>query len=107
MNHLHTTKTPTAASDHDPSRRSALQRGLAGVAGAAMFWMVHPGARAADNKLAKAAVQYVDQGSVAGKDCDDCIHFLPGPTARDPATCRIVEGTISPHGNCLAFSPRR
>jgi hypothetical protein len=41
-----------------------------------------------------------------GKDCDDCSQFVPGATPDAPGTCRIVEGAISPHGHCIAFTPK-
>jgi hypothetical protein len=48
----------------------------------------------------------VDAGKVEGKDCDDCSQFVPGKTARDLGTCKIVEGEINPHGHCIAFTPK-
>jgi hypothetical protein len=88
------------------SRRVAMQRGLGAAAGVVMVWAASGNARAADGKLPKATVQYTDSGAPKGMDCDDCIQFIPGKTARDPATCKVVEGDISPHGHCLAFSPK-
>jgi hypothetical protein len=88
------------------ARRDALQRGLIGVAGAVMFWMSRESAHAQATKLAKAAVQYVEGGNFPGKDCDDCTYYLAGAQKSDPASCKIVEGPISPHGHCIAFSPR-
>ena len=94
--------------DHDSgaSRRDALQRGLGAIAGVAIVWVAQSSALAAQNKLTKAAVQYVDAGTVEGKDCDDCSQFVAGKTAKDPATCKIVEGEINPHGHCIAFTPK-
>ena len=88
------------------SRRKALQRALGGVAGAGIAWFVDRSAFAASSKLAKAAVQYTDTGNVPDKDCDDCSQFVPGKTAKDTGTCRLVEGDINPHGHCLAFTPK-
>ena len=88
------------------SRRHALQRGLGAITGAALVSVAATGAWAADNKLAKSAVQYVDAGKDEGKDCDDCSQFIAGKTAKDLGTCKIVEGTINPHGHCIAFSPK-
>ena len=90
----------------EASRRAALQRGLRAIAGVAIVCVAGRNAWATPNKLAKAAVQYVDAGNVPGKDCDDCSQFVPGKDARGPGTCRIVEGDINPHGHCIAFSPR-
>jgi len=88
------------------SRRKALQRGLGGVAGAAIIWLVEGSATAAPGKLTKAAVQYTDTGNVPDQDCDDCYQFVPGEKAKDTDTCKLVEGVINPHGHCLAFTPK-
>jgi hypothetical protein len=88
------------------SRRAALRGGFGAIAGVAMIWIAPVRVRAASDKLAKATVQYTDSGNVAGKDCDDCSQFVAGKTARDPASCKIVEGVINPHGHCIAFTPK-
>jgi len=88
------------------SRRDAVQRGLGLVATIVVVAGASRAASAADGKLAKSAVQYTDVGTQKGMDCDDCIQFLPGPTAGGPGGCKVVEGEISSHGHCLAFSPK-
>lgn len=87
----------------DLSRRAATF-GL----GTAIAWLAVGPARAGAQagKLAKDAVKYVDKGDVPGKDCDDCLQYVAPASARAPATCRIVEGPISPHGHCVAFTPK-
>jgi hypothetical protein len=55
-------------------------------------------------KLAKADVQYQDRPR-DGKDCDDCMHFVRGAQGT-PSTCKVVDGAISPHGYCFAFTPK-
>jgi len=87
------------------TRRHALRRTAALGLGAAVTWMTAAPA-AAQTKLAKAAVKYVDKGDVPGKDCDDCMHYIAPGKADGPASCRLVEGAISPHGHCVAFTPR-
>jgi hypothetical protein len=87
-------------------RRDALRGGLGAIAAVAIVWIAPRSALAASDKVSKAAVQYTDNGNVAGKDCDDCSQFLPGTSVKDPGTCKIVEGEISPHGHCLAFTPK-
>ena len=87
-------------------RRDALRGGLGAIAAVAMVWIAPRSALAASDKVSKAAVQYTDTGNVAGKDCDDCSQFLPGKTPKDSGTCKIVEGAISPHGHCIAFTPK-
>jgi hypothetical protein len=65
-----------------------------------------PRAVGAQAKLAQSTVQYVAIGNVPHMDCDDCIQFVPGKTAKDKGLCKIVEGEIDPHGHCVAFSPK-
>jgi hypothetical protein len=87
-------------------RRDALRGGLGAIAAAAMVWIAPRGALAASDKVSKAAVQCTDTGNVAGKDCDDRSQFVPGKSIKDRGTCKIVDGEISPHGHCLAFTPK-
>jgi hypothetical protein len=87
------------------TRRLALRRGAALGLGATVLWLAARPA-AAQAKLAKDAVKYVDKGDVPGKDCDDCMHYIAPAKAGAPASCRLVEGAISPHGHCVAFTPK-
>jgi hypothetical protein len=96
----------TTRSHEDADRRDARRQGLRLAAGAAIIWVMPVGVLAQAKKLDRSAVQYVDQGKDPGKDCDDCAQFVPGPNPRAMGTCRIVEGPISPHGHCLAFTPK-
>ncbi|HEY2559645.1 MAG TPA: hypothetical protein VGI48_08070 [Caldimonas sp.] len=87
-------------------RRDAILGGLGAIGAVSMIWVAPRSALAASDKVSKAAVQYTDTGNVRGKDCDDCSQFVPGKTAKDSGTCKIVEGAISPHGHCIAFTPK-
>ena len=87
------------------TRRCALRRGAAIGLGATIVWAAGAPAHA-QGKLAKEAVKYVDKGDVPGKDCDDCMQYIAPANAKSPATCRIVDGPISPHGHCVAFTPK-
>ena len=81
------------------SRRSALK-------GIAVIALLGTAAGAlADTKLTKAAVKYQDKPS-GGKDCDDCLQFIPGATPKAKGQCKVVEGAISPNGYCIAFTPK-
>jgi hypothetical protein len=88
------------------SRRLAIQHAIGAVAAVALACISSAGARAAQQKLSKTAVNYVDVNTYEGMDCDDCAHFVPGKTAKAQGTCKIVDGAISPHGHCIAFSPK-
>ena len=86
------------------SRRTVIKTGISALAGVALVSFTGAKALAADVELAKSAVQYEDVAKDSGKDCDDCIHFIPGKTANAAGTCKVVEGEINPHGHCLAFA---
>ena len=86
--------------------RRLLVKGAALLAGVAIVPLLGIGRKAfADGKLTKESVKYQDK-TKEGKDCDDCIQFIPGKAAKDTGTCKVVEGAISPHGYCLAFTPK-
>jgi hypothetical protein len=87
-------------------RRATLRAGLGALVAVSIVWIVPRKAVAAADKVSKASVQYTDTGNIPGKDCDDCSLFVSGKSAKDPGTCKIVEGDISPHGHCLAFTPK-
>jgi hypothetical protein len=40
------------------------------------------------------------------KKCSGCTFFIKGKTATDDGSCKIVEGSISPNGYCIAYSPK-
>jgi hypothetical protein len=41
-----------------------------------------------------------------GQHCSDCALFVPGKTATDDGTCKVIPGSISPNGWCVAFSKK-
>ena len=53
----------------------------------------------------KAAMQYVDHPN-GSMECSNCIQFIPGPSAKADGKCKIVDGAISPHGYCNAYSAK-
>src|SRR3954465_16083548 len=85
-------------------RRSLLKRAALLVTGLAALPLMQTIARAAE-KLQKAAVNYQDKPK-NGKDCDDCMHFVAGATPKAMGTCKVVDGAVSPHGYCAAFTPK-
>ena len=87
------------------SRRSLLKRAalIAGVATISL--LANTRGVFAEGKLAKAVVKYQGKPK-SGKDCDDCLQFIPGATPKANGTCNVVDGAISPHGYCDAFARR-
>jgi hypothetical protein len=79
------------------TRRSLVEAAI-GAFGAAAALVAHPRPGAATPAISKAVVAYQDQPEGA-KECDRCVQFVP------PSSCKVVEGTISPHGCCRIFMP--
>ena len=79
-------------------KKAALAAGLAVApwAGSAL---------AQSGKAAKKDMHYQDKPK-DGQDCDDCIHFIPGKSAKAMGTCQIVSGEISPKGWCIEFQQK-
>ena len=85
-----------------PTRRTfvggmLLLPGLVGLLSAA--------ALADDSKTPQSAVQYQSKPN-GDKQCSKCTFFLPGETANANGTCKVVAGTISPSGYCIAYNPK-
>jgi len=70
---------------------------LAGLLGAT--------ALADDSKTPQSAVQYQNKPN-GDKQCSKCTFFIPGDTATENGTCKLVVGTISPSGYCIAYNPK-
>lgn len=84
------------------SRRAVL-KGAAVLAGLATVPLVQ--VRDAEAKVPKAAMKYQDHPN--GKnDCTKCMQFIPGKSPTADGTCKVVAGSISPHGWCVAFTPK-
>lgn len=82
------------------SRRSVL-KGAVMVAGATIGSSLLVGNASA--KVPKSAMHYQDRPN-AGQECSTCIQFNPGSSATANGSCKLVQGSISPHGYCLAYS---
>ncbi len=60
-------------------------------------------ARAA--KGSKTQFKYQDKPN-GSKKCSGCTFYIPGKTATADGGCKIVEGSISPNGYCIAYSAK-
>jgi hypothetical protein len=80
--------------------RTAFLRAVAG-APILLIALSRP-ARADDGKVPPSAVQYQDKPN-GDKQCSKCASFIPGQSNGN-GTCKIVSGSISPTGYCVAFS---
>ena len=78
------------------SRRNLLTR-AALLAGAAFAASVVPNKQAsAQQKASKEAMKYQDKPN-GDQRCSNCLQFMP------PSSCKVVDGTISPNGYCIAW----
>lgn len=92
-----------APKDKFSTRRSFLRTGLSlAIAGALPVVWSHE-AHAA--KASKASMSYRNSPH-DGHDCSKCMFFQPGSSPSAAGTCTVVAGSISPHGYCIAFSPK-
>lgn len=41
-----------------------------------------------------------------GHKCSGCIQYVPGSNAKANGTCKIVDGSISPNGWCIAWAAK-
>jgi hypothetical protein len=81
----------------DRTRREALKLGVLALAGACLAQRA-----AAQSKATKQAMQYQDQPK-NGQQCDQCMHWVPGPQPNAQGSCKVVDGPINPKGWCVAF----
>ncbi len=53
----------------------------------------------------QAAMQY--RNTPNGKqDCSNCSLYIPGSSAKANGTCKVVDGSISPQGYCVAYAAK-
>jgi len=78
------------------SRRALLAR-AAWVAGATLAGTFVPIRDvSAQQKVPKEAMKYQDKPN-GDQRCDNCMQFEP------PSSCKVVAGTVSPQGYCIAW----
>ena len=88
------------------SRRSVLGAGVAVMAGGLAAAARAQGAAGqqllaqAAQKIAQSAVQYQTTPNKDGQKCSTCVNF------EAPSSCKIIAGTISPDGWCIAYAPK-
>lgn len=89
--------------NHHFSRRAVLKS--AALLAAAVATASGAAETLAQGKASKASMQYRD--SPNGKqECSNCLQFIPGKTPQAEGSCKVVAGTISPHGWCIAYTPK-
>jgi len=91
------------------NERESMRRRLLGQAAAlpvllALPLLVKPPSAQAGN-ASKDDFHYQDHPT-EGKRCADCVQFVAPGDGQQLGTCKIVAGTISPNGWCMAFTPK-
>ncbi len=83
------------------SRRSTLRKAVLTAGGAALLVTAMGECRKAQaqSKMAQKAVGYQDSPQGA-ESCGNCIQFMA------PASCKIVEGSISPGAWCKVYAKK-
>jgi len=64
------------------------------------------GVAAADASKAPQAQMHYQSTPSGNMHCALCKFFIPGKDATSNGTCQIVDGSISPNGYCMAYSPK-
>ena len=64
-------------------------------------------ADAATNAALRTSLKYQNKPN-DDKSCAKCMQFVPGATAKDLGSCKIIPGDteISPHGYCIAWTKK-
>jgi High potential iron-sulfur protein len=61
---------------------------------------------AADSQKASQESMHYQTSPNGSKQCSNCNFFIPGSDANSNGTCKIVDGSISPHGYCMAYNAK-
>ena len=94
----HSPPTSSGVQPSSVSRRRILLRGvLYALGGAAAGRLVRPERAFAADKVSKQQAGYQDSAKGDNR-CDKCEQFQP------PASCKLVEGAVSPSGYCNFFA---
>jgi hypothetical protein len=81
------------------SRREVLQKAPLSLAVTMALLSAAPREAFGQQKVTKATVQY-QESPKGGHQCSTCSNF------EAPASCKVVAGTISPHGWCSIWTPK-
>jgi len=85
--------------DTQASRRGFLRAGMTILAGGALVATATAARAQDDSKVEQSVVQY-QTSPKDGAQCSGCVNFVA------PNACKVVAGTISPNGWCVAYAPK-
>lgn len=63
-------------------------------------------AAAADASKAPQAQMHYQPTPNGSMHCAGCKFFIPGKDASSNGSCQVVDGSISPNGYCMAYTPK-
>ena len=86
------------------SRRALMRRGI-GLGMGVLFCAVAGRALGETKKISQEAIGYVVNGKTPGEVCSNCRYYIAARTAREPASCELVDGPIDPRGRCREYTP--
>ena len=90
----------------DPSRRQIFRQGALIAGGAALGGlMLKAKTLAQTGTESKETAKYQDKPH-GTQECDACMQFIPGKGSSGSGTCKLVQGSISPKGWCMNFTPK-
>ena len=90
----------------DPSRRRLFRQGAMIAGGAALGGLaLTEKAQAQTGTESKAMAKYQDKPH-GSQECDSCMQFVPGKSSSASGSCKIVQGSVSPKGWCMNFTPK-
>ncbi|MGR4064239.1 MAG: high-potential iron-sulfur protein [Vulcanimicrobiaceae bacterium] len=90
--------------DTDKLSRKDVLQGLVVLPALAALW-ASGAAPARAGKGSKAQFKYQTTPN-NGNRCSKCSLFIAGSSATANGTCKVVDGSISPNGWCIAFSAK-
>jgi hypothetical protein len=62
-------------------------------------------ARSDSSKASQDSMHYQSTPS-GGKQCSGCQFFIPAGDPKANGTCKVVDGSISPNGYCMAYTAK-
>lgn len=95
----------SSSNTFDPSRRRLFRQSVVIAGGAALGGLIlNARAPAQTGTESKAMAKYQDKPN-GTQECDGCMQFIAGKASRN-GTCKLVQGSISPKGWCMNYTPK-
>jgi hypothetical protein len=60
----------------------------------------------ADSSKASQASMHYQTTPNDGKQCSGCQFFIPAQDPKTDGSCKVVDGSISPNGYCMAYTAK-